>query len=211
MKLILAGATGLVGRHLLAFALGEPRVSQVVAPTRRALPAHPRLLAPVVDFDRLPEDADWWGADAAICALGTTMRDAGSRTAFHRVDHDSPLALARLAHAHGTPAFVLNSAKGADPGSRIFYSRVKGELEQDLRAVGFASLTLVRPGLIGGARDVPRRGEHLAAVALRALQPALPRRWRINPAGSIARAMLEAAMQAPAGVHCIESDRLVAT
>ena len=205
MKLILAGATGLVGRHVLAFALADPRVEAVIAPTRRALPGHPKLFAPIVDFDRLPEDADWWRADAVACALGTTIKVAGSQDAFRRVDFDYPLAFARLAHRHGAQAYVLNSAKGADAASRIFYSRTKGELEQALRQVGFDSLTFVRPGLIGGERDTPRSGEHIASVVLGALHPLLPRGWRINPADRIARCLLEAAIAAKPGVHAVES------
>jgi len=208
MKLILAGATGLVGRHVLALALDDARIGTVVAPTRRALPAHPKLLAPVVDFDRLPEDAPWWRADAVVCALGTTMKAAGSREAFCRIDYDYPLAIARLAHRHGTPAYALNSAKGADPASRIFYSRVKGELEQALQAIGFRSLTFVRPGLIGGERAERRGGEHFASVVLGSLEPLLPRGWRINPAPNIARHLLEAAIAAQEGVHAVESAAL---
>lgn len=208
MRLILAGATGLVGRHVLALALDDARIGRVVAPTRRALPAHPRLEAPVVDFDALPPDAPWWQADAVICALGTTMKQAGTREAFARVDHDYPLAIARLARRHGTPVYVLNSAMGADPESRVFYSRVKGRLEADLRPLGFRSLTFVRPGLIGGAREERRAAEHLAGLALGALHPVLPRRWRINPAQTIARCMLDAAMGARDGVHVFGSDAL---
>lgn len=208
MRLILAGATGLVGRHVLALALAEPRVDQVIAPTRRALPAHPKLLAPVVDFDRLPGDADWWRADAFVCALGTTMKTAGSRDAFRRVDHDYPLTMAQHAHRHGTPACALNSAMGADADARVFYNRVKGELECGLRAVGFRSLTLVRPGLIGGDRDEHRTGEHIAGLVLRALHPVLPPRWRINPAPHIAQALLDAALDAPDGVHVVDSAAL---
>ncbi|WP_394000083.1 NAD(P)H-binding protein [Luteimonas sp. WGS1318] len=208
MRLILAGATGLVGRHVLARALAEPRVHRVVAPTRRPLPAHPKLDAPVVDFDHPPEDADWWHADTVICALGTTMKTAGSRAAFRRVDHDYPLTFARLAQRHGTPTYVLNSAMGADARSRVFYNRVKGELEAELRALGFTSLTLVRPGLIGGDRDERRLGETLATHVLRTLHPLLPTKWRINPAERIADALLAAALDAPAGVHVIGSDAL---
>ena len=208
MKLILAGATGLVGRHVLAFALGDPRVEAVVAPTRRALSGHPRLLAPLVDFDRLPEDADWWRADAVVCALGTTIRTAGSQDAFRRVDFEYPLAIARLAHRHGTSAYALNSAKGADPASRIFYSRTKGELEQALLGVGFDSLTFVRPGLIGGEREEHRTGERIASVVLGALHPLLPRGWRINRADRIARSLLDAAIAARPGVHAIDSAEL---
>ena len=209
MRLILAGATGLVGRHVLARALADPRVTHVVAPTRRPLPAHPNLDAPLVDFDALPADAAWWRADAVICALGTTMKTAGSRDAFRRVDHDYPLAIADLARRHGTPVYVLNSAMGADAQSRVFYNRVKGELESALRTRGFASLRLVRPGLIGGDRDERRLGETLATHLLRTLHPLLPRKWRINPAERIADALLDAALDPPAGVHVVASDALV--
>ncbi|HEV2605360.1 MAG TPA: NAD(P)H-binding protein [Microvirga sp.] len=209
MRLLLVGATGLVGRHVLALALSDPRIDAVVAPVRRDLPARPKLLAPLVDFEQLPEAAEWWQADAVVCALGTTMRAAGSQEAFRRVDYSYPLSIARLAQQHGIPTFVLNSAIGADPSSRFFYNRVKGEVERDLAAVGFRSLTLVRPGLIGGTREEVRFGERAATLVFRALHPVLPRRLRINPADTIARAMLEAAIAAPQGQHLITSDKLV--
>ena len=208
MRLMIVGSTGLVGRHALEIALAHPAIAQVIAPTRRPAADHPKLLAPVVDFDALPADAPWWTVDAAVCALGTTIRTAGSQEAFRRVDHDYPLAVARLAQAHGASTFVLNSAMGADAGSRIFYSRVKGEVERDLTALGFASLTLVRPGLIGGEREEFRAGERVATVALRVLHPLLPRRWRINPAAHIAQCMVDAAVQARPGVHVVASDAL---
>ena len=208
MKLLLAGATGLVGRHVLELALADARVEAVVAPVRRPLLDHPKLLAPTVDFERLPEDAAWWRADAAICALGTTMRAAGSKDAFRRVDHGYALAVARLAKQHGTPAFVLNSAMGADPSSRFFYNRVKGELERDLATLGFRSLTVVRPGLIGGKRDETRPAEQVAALVLGVLNPILPRGLRINPANAIARAMLAAAIAARPGRHLVSSAEL---
>ena len=209
MKLILIGATGLVGRHVLALALADARVSAVVAPARKALPAHAKLEAPVVDFDRLPAQAPWWQADAVICTLGTTMKVAGTRQVFRRVDHDYPLAVARLALAAGPRTYVLNSAAGANEASRLFYNRVKGELERDLEALGFASLTHVRPGLIGGERDEARAGEGAALRVLRVLGPVLPARWRINPAPRIASALLEAALAAAPGLHVVTSERLL--
>ncbi|MGK5040515.1 NAD-dependent dehydratase [Janthinobacterium sp. GB1R12] len=208
MKLLLVGATGLVGREVLRLALSDARVSQVVAPVRKPLPAHPKLDAPLVDFDRLPPDAPWWQVDAVICTLGTTMKLAGTRQLFRRVDHDYPLAVARLALAAGTRTYALNSAAGANAGSRIFYNRVKGELERDLEALGFRSLTYVRPGLIGGERDEARAGEGAALRLLRVLGPVLPRRWRINPAPRIAAALLEAALAAAPGVHVVASEDL---
>lgn len=206
VTLLLVGATGLVGRHVLEKALADPRVGRVVAPCRRALAGHSRLSAPLVDFEQLPEDVDWWRADAVICTLGTTLRTAGSKDAFRRVDHDYPLAVARLARSHGTPTYVLNSAIGAKADSRIFYNRIKGELEHDLRAEGFTSLVFVRPGVIDGHRDEFRLGERTLVSALGAMAPLLPRRWRLNPAPSIARELLEAAIQPVPGVSVVTSD-----
>jgi len=208
MRLLLVGATGLVGSHVLRLALADARITQVTAPVRRALPQASRLLAPQVDYASLPPDAPWWQADAVVCTLGTTIRTAGSQAAFRRVDHDYPLAVARLARAAGTPVYVLNSAIGADAGSRFFYNRVKGELERDLQAEGFASLTFVRPGLIGGRREEFRAGERIMQGLLGALGPVLPARWRLNPAPGIAAALLEAAVQARPGVHVITADTL---
>ncbi|MET3214256.1 UNVERIFIED_ORG: uncharacterized protein YbjT (DUF2867 family) [Burkholderia territorii] len=209
MKLLLVGATGLVGRHVLDVALADARIDQVIVLARRPLTPHPKMRALEVDFDHLPDTADWWHADAVICTLGTTMRAAGSQAAFRRVDHDYPLAVARLAHRHGTPTYVLNSALGADAASRIFYNRVKGEVEQALAGVGFDSLTYVRPGLIGGSRDEFRFGERLLAFALSVAAPALPAKWRVNPAPRIARALLDAAIDARPGVQVVASERLV--
>src|SRR5690606_14230721 len=143
---------------------------------------------PQIDFDDLPADAIWWQTDAVVCTLGTTMRAAGSPAAFRRVDYDYPMAVARLARAHGTPTYVLNSAIGANPASRIFYNRVKGELERDLAEVGFDSLTHVRPGVIGGQREEFRLGERAMVQGLRLMGPLMPRRWRLNPAQCIAQA-----------------------
>lgn len=209
LKLLLVGATGLVGRHTLDLALADPRVASVVAPVRSALPAHPKLSSPRVDFDRLDQSASWWRADAVICTLGTTMRTAGSPAAFRRVDYDFPLAVARLARMCGTSTYVLNSAIGADPGSRFFYNRVKGELERDLANEAFTSLTLVRPGVIGGKRQEYRLGESMLVTALKLAGPLLPRRWRINPAHQIARALLAAAIEPQLGTQIVTADRLV--
>ena len=121
--LLLVGSTGLVGGEVLKLALASPEVAQVVAPTRRRLQPHAKLVAPIVDFERLPSQEPWWQADAVICTLGTTIKAAGSQEAFRQVDYSYPMAVARLARQHGTPTFVLNSAMGADPGSGIFYNR----------------------------------------------------------------------------------------
>lgn len=207
--ILLVGATGLVGSHVLQQALADPRVRSVVAPTRRELPAHPKVRSPRIDYEKFDEHADWWRADAVICTLGTTIRTAGSQAAFRHVDHDYPLQVARLAYAHGTRTYALNSSTGADAGSRVFYLRVKGELENDLRQIGFDSLTLVRPGAIGGDRQEHRPGERFMVGALSVLGPVLPARWRLNPAENIAKGLLEAALAAKPGVGIVAAQQLV--
>ncbi|MGK2914157.1 MAG: hypothetical protein ACSLE5_06830 [Porticoccaceae bacterium] len=209
--LLLVGSTGLVGESLLQQALSHPGVDSVVAVTRRPLDhqaSHPKLQNPVVDFDNLPETAPWWTVDAVICTLGTTMVKAGSRQAFRKVDHDYPLAFAMLARHSGAATFVLNSALGANPKSLLFYSRTKGETEVDLAQLGFDSLTLVRPGLIGGARTEHRPAEALALKLSMLVEPLLPFRYRVVPAERIARALLAAALVASPGRRVIESERL---
>lgn len=206
--LLIAGATGLVGRIVLARALADPRVCHVIAPTRSALPPHPRLINPIVDYETLSPDADWWACDAVICALGTTRAKAGSDEAFRRVDHDYPLAIATVARTHGAQAFALISAIGANPGSRLLYNRTKGEVEASIAALDYPSYTIVRPGLIGGDRAEFRLAERVSEAILRVLGPALPRGWRISPAENIASALIEAAVAGVPGLHVIGADRL---
>jgi uncharacterized protein YbjT (DUF2867 family) len=206
---MLVGATGLVGQSVLQQALASERVIRVVAPTRRALPAHPKLLNPVQDFEHLPDDAAWWSVDAVICTLGTTIKVAGSQAAFYRVDHDLPLRVAQLALQHGARAYALNSALGADPTSRVFYSRTKGELERDLQTLGYPLLTLVRPGLIGGDRLESRPAEQFGVRIAQALRPLIPPRYRVVAAERIAHHLLEAALAEQPGVRVLLSEQLI--
>jgi uncharacterized protein YbjT (DUF2867 family) len=206
---LLVGATGLVGRSVLQLAQSDARVAWVIAPTRRALPVHPKLFNPLVNFDHLPEDADWWAVDAVICTLGTTIKVAGSQAAFYWVDHDLPLKVGELALRHGARAYALNSALGADTASRVFYSRTKGELERDLGALGFASLTFVRPGLIGGERLAARPAEQAAVRVSQWLRPVLPPRYRVVPAERIAHHLLASALAGAPGTHVLMSEQLL--
>jgi uncharacterized protein YbjT (DUF2867 family) len=207
-KLLIAGATGLVGGHVLAQALADQRVTQVVAPTRRPLAEHPKLHNPVLDFVRMPADAEWWRVDGMICALGTTRAAAGSADAFRVVDFDYPLAMARHARAGGATRLALTSSMGADPRSRFLYPRTKGELEVAIGQLGWESLTIVRPGLLGGERAELRRGERFAAAVLDALAPALPRRLRISPAERVARVLLEGVIAGAAGTQLVDAGQL---
>ncbi len=207
MNLLLLGATGLVGGRILALALADPRVARVAAPTRRALPPHDKLENPTAaDLERLVEEPALWPADAVACALGATLKKAGGREPFRRVDYDLPMAFARAARRRGTGTFALVSALGASPRAPFFYARTKGELERDLTALGFPSLFLARPNFIAGARPEPRPFERWALGLLRGLAPLLPRGMRASPAESIARAVLAAAVTPTAGVRIMGSE-----
>ncbi len=206
--ILIAGGTGLVGRITLTKALDDARVTQVVAPTRKALPSHPKLVNPLVDYEALPPEADWWTCDAVICALGTTRAKAGSAEAFHRIDHDYPLMVARHSRAQGAQALALVSAIGADAGSRLIYNRTKGEVEASIGALAYRSYTIVRPGLIGGQRDEFRPMERVSDAVLGVLGTVLPRQWRISPAENIAAALTEAALAAKPGRHVVSAAAL---
>jgi uncharacterized protein YbjT (DUF2867 family) len=205
-RLMLVGASGLVGQSVLRQALAHPQVQQLVAPTRCLLPPHAKLHNPVVDFDALAVDADWWAVDAVICTLGTTKKKSGSQAEFRRVDHDHPLRVAQIALQHGASAYALNSALGADATSRVFYSRTKGELERDLQTLGYPSLTFVRPGLIGGDRQEVRPSERLGVVVLQWLRPLLPARYRVVLAERIAHQLLQAALAGEPGLRVVMSE-----
>jgi uncharacterized protein YbjT (DUF2867 family) len=208
-SILLLGATGLVGKEVLRRALADPRVSRIVAPTRRALAEqHPKLENPIVDFDALPAEASWWGCDGAICTLGTTMRRAGSREAFFKVDHDYVVNGARLARQHGVGSFAVVTAVGANPRSSFFYPRVKGEVEQALQGLSFPSLTIVRPSFIGGERQERRPTERAFLTVLQAINPILPQGWRLNPAPTIAQVLIAATLEARPGRRVVASAEL---
>ncbi len=208
-RALLAGASGLVGGFCLRRLLAHPGYDSVTVWTRRPLPiAHRKLRVELVDFDSLPVVSG--PCDEAFCCLGTTIRVAGSREAFRRVDHDYPLAMANHAKSAGANAFLMISALGADPGSRVFYSRVKGETERDVTAAGIARTLFLRPSILLGPRRENRPGEKLGILFSRLVAPLLAGPWRkYRPvhADIVAAAMVYAANHdLPSGP--IESDRI---
>ncbi|MGH7630619.1 MAG: NAD(P)H-binding protein [Gemmatimonadales bacterium] len=204
--MLLAGATGLVGCECLRLLAADPAVGEVRALVRRPLETvpGPRVRALVGSFDRLAEHPDWFRTDAIICALGTTMRDAGSRAAFRRVDFEYPLAIARLGLAQDAPHFLLVSAVGARAESPVFYNRVKGEIEDAIRELGYPRVTIVRPSLLLGDRREPRWGETLA----KPFGFLMPARWAPVHARQVAAALVAAALEDGAGVRVIENAEL---
>ncbi len=210
MKILILGATGLVGAEALQQALADTRVTQVIAPTRRSLPAHPKLVNPVApQLDALLPDAASWTVDSVICTVGTTPAKAGSKQAFRHVDYELPIAFATLAHEQGAESFALVSSPGASLSIPLYYCRVKGEAERDLGNIGFRSLTIVRPGMIGGDRAEFRLAERIVLPIAAALQPLLPAGLRINPASKIASILIEAVVVPRPGRHMLTSRDVV--
>jgi uncharacterized protein YbjT (DUF2867 family) len=205
-SVLVLGATGLVGREILRQLLADPTVGRVVALTRRPIdgPRAPTLRNEVVDFDKLADHADVFAVDQIFCALGTTIKQAGSQDAFRHVDHDIPLAAATLGVRQGVKDFLLVSALGASAHSRIFYNRVKGELEDALRTLGFRSLTIARPSLLVGERDKPRLGEQ---IGMR-LGWLVPGKYKPVRAARVAAALVDAARRVEPGMRIIESSEL---
>jgi uncharacterized protein YbjT (DUF2867 family) len=206
-SVLLAGATGLVGGECLAALLAESSFDPVTILVRRPLASPPpseRLVVRLVDFENLDREASAFAVHHVFCCLGTTMRNAGSRDAFRRVDYDYALHTAQLGLAGGAKHFLLVSALGADPSSRIFYNRVKGELEQAVGRLGYTSVTLVRPSLLLGERHERRLGEDFAK-RFSALAPAP---WRPVPAKQVAAALVRAAREDAPGVRVITNREL---
>jgi uncharacterized protein YbjT (DUF2867 family) len=201
---ILAGATGLVGGECLRQLLVSPRYQRVIVVTRRELPAaapHDKLRQVVVEFDRLGDVRARLRGDHVFCALGTTIRKAGSQARFREVDYEYPLRLAQLTLKGGARHFSIVSALGASRSSPFFYSRVKGEMEQGLRQMDWPSLAILRPSVIAGeraeSRPLERISERLLGFA--------PATWRPVAARNIAAAMIATALREPPGVTVIES------
>lgn len=201
--ILLAGASGLTGEHLLDRLLNEPTVSRVLAPSRKPLAEHPHLENPVGEPAQvLPQLSGQ--VDIAFCCLGTTIKKAGSEAAFRTVDLDMVVAFAKRARELGARHLIVISAIGADPKSSVFYNRVKGEMEQAVRAQDWPQLTLVRPSLLLGDRLEPRLTEQLAGP----LSRLIPGKYHGIEVCDLARAMWRLALEEQNGVRVVESDEL---
>ncbi|EPO1791720.1 NAD-dependent epimerase/dehydratase family protein [Cronobacter turicensis] len=190
-RVLITGASGLVGGHLLRMLVDEPRVSSIIAPTRRPLrvpmhkvenPCDPQLSDVLTQLSA--------PLDIVFCCLGTTRREAGSKEAFILADYtlvvDTSLAGLRLGAKH----MLVVSALGANPNSPFFYNRVKGEMETALKAQGWPRLTLARPSLLIGDREKRRARESFMAPLFRLL----PGKWKAIEAQTVAQALINAAL-----------------
>jgi len=216
-RVLLLGATGLVGQQALRQLLADPDVGEVRALVRRDLtvaqllgidgPAQVgihKLSVCVASFDRLEAHADWFNVDWVFCALGTTIKHAGSQAAFRKVDFDYPMQIAQLAKAHGARRFMLVSALGANAKSRVFYSRVKGELEEAIRAIGFEHVSVARPSLLAGERGEFRLSER---VGLK-LEFLMPERYKPVKAWRVAARLIDSAKTPRANWQTLDNTAL---
>jgi uncharacterized protein YbjT (DUF2867 family) len=209
---LLAGATGLVGSHVLELLLTDGRWSRVVTVGRRTTSRkHEKLEQRVVDLGELETGSDLPHVDDVFCCLGTTIKQAGSQPAFRLVDHDFVVGLARAGLRARATQFLLVSAIGADPESRVFYSRVKGETEAAIRKLSYQAIQIFRPSLLLGERPEFRLGERIAMLGA----PVMPvllfgrlRRYRPIQAATVARAMVTIAHEAPRGPNVFEYDAM---
>jgi len=197
---------------VLRVLLGDKAYERVTTFGRRELPLTNRKLAQrVIDFERLAEVSDFPRVHDVFCCLGTTRRQAGSPAAFRQVDFTYVLELARVAARHRASQFLLVSAVGADPHARVFYSRVKGEVEEAVKRVSFDAIYIFRPSLITGRRAAGRPAEAIATflsplVSWAFLGPL--RAFRPVRAQTVARAMVQAASSGARGVQVYQSDAI---
>ncbi len=208
---LIAGATGLIGNDLFNGLVEEDYYQTVYLLTRRPVSkASERIKELVVDFDNFDERAIP-EVDDVYCCLGTTMKKAGSKNAFRKVDYHYPLKIAQLTQQKGAHQFLLVSALGADKKSRFFYNQVKGEVEEAIAAVGFKTLHIFRPSLLLGPREETRVGERIGKIIMRGISPFMAgkfRKYRPIQSKTVADAMRKIAKKDLSGPYIFESDKI---
>lgn len=207
LSALLLGATGLVGSHALELLIRDDRFSRIVVPTRRPLPANARsskVESRIVDFEHPESLGDLTGIQAGLCALGTTIKKAGSKENFRKVDYGYCMESARRLRSAGASKFAVVTSMGTSPNSPLFYSRVKGELESDLQSLSFDYLGLFRPSFLDGERQEHRPGE---AFAMK-FGWLMPKKYKPIHARVVASAMIDALAEDRSGRKIVESDQL---
>lgn len=211
---IVFGATGAIGQRLLPLLMASSAWAKIIVVTRRPLDIASEKVAEVIcDATTIDEYAHELNGDTVFCCLGTTQKIAGSKARFREVDHDYILKCAEITHAQGARHFLVVSSMGADARSLNFYSRVKGETERDLKAVGFDRLDILRPSLLTGGRSESRPMEELGGIMMTLMSPMMigpSRPYRPIKIAQVARAMSEIALTDDVGTKVYLSDELAA-
>jgi uncharacterized protein YbjT (DUF2867 family) len=209
---ILLGATGLVGGCVLQFLLENEAYTKVVALTRRPLSIqHQKLENVVLDFEQLLDYQSVIKGDDLFLCLGTTIKKAGSQAAFKRIDVDYQMQVATVAKQNGVSQVLLCSAVDADVNSKIFYNRMKGDLEDSLKGMGFKSVHIFRPSILLGERNENRLGEKIGQAVGRFLLKITPNLWgKYEPVRgeTVGKAMVRAALLDKKGIHVYASDKI---
>ena len=198
---LMIGATGLVGSQVLLQLLGDDRFAKVIAFGRKKSgKSHAKLEQHVIDFDAPNSWSTLVKGDVAFSALGTTLSQAGSKEAQKKVDYDYQFEFAKAAASNKVSAFVLCSSSGANPKSSMFYSRIKGELDRDVQALGFERVRIMRPSLLGGERKNARTGEKIGSAVLGAFNAiGIAKKYREIHGDIVAKAMINSAFDAKSG------------
>lgn len=209
MKALIIGATGATGKDLVHSLLTDPAYTAVVVFVRRpGGVTHPGLTEVLTDFDKLEDVSSFITGDVLFSCLGTTLKVAGSKENQWHIDYEIPVKFAEIAKANGVPGVVLLSAYGASPASNVFYSRVKGKLEEQLKKLAFGSCIIFRPGLLL-RQNTDRAGERISAFLLKCLNSiGLIRRFRPLPTAILAEKMAKAPKVYSSGIHIIQLEKI---
>jgi len=208
---LLVGASGLVGREVLHRLLVAPAYEKIILLNRREIPeisGHPKVAQFTIDFNQLTRFRARLQGDEIICTLGTTIKKAGTQVNFRQVDFEYPWQIAQMARENGVPHFLIVTASGANPKSKIFYNRVKGEIEMAIRDLNFPRTTVFRPSLLLGTRPEKRPGEEIAQKLNPILSFLLPQKYKPVRAEVVAQAILTVARQSEPGFRIYESDAI---
>ena len=208
---LIAGATGLVGNELLQQLIHGRQYHTISVLSRHEIETNSkRVETIIVDYDQLA-DKDLPKADDVFCCLGTTMKKAGSKDAFRRVDHDYPLRVAEITRRKGAQQYLLVSAMGADPNAYFFYSQVKGEVEAAIAQLGFPAFCVFRPSTLLGERPETRVGEQVTQALMQGAAPLMVgdfKKYRPIHAEAVAQAMVHVARKELEGTYVFESDKI---
>jgi uncharacterized protein YbjT (DUF2867 family) len=208
--IILIGSTGLIGNTFLDFIKNDDSF-EIIALTRREIPSikdSHHIKQEIINFDHLEKHKQLITGQALICALGTTIKKAGSQENFRHVDYQLPLEIAKYASENGCQNFILISSMGADPSSKIFYNRVKGELERDIQKLSFISIHIIRPSLLLGDRQEFRLGEEIGKIFLKAFRFLIPAKYRPVHAMTIASKIYALLRNPTPGIHIYEGKQI---
>lgn len=206
---LIAGSTGLIGKHLLQLLLESDQYNLVKAITRKPLDfQHPKLENIVVDFDKMTEQYSHFKTDDVFCCLGTTMKQAGSKNAFRKVDYDYPVEIAKVCKSQGAKQYLLVSALGANKDSSIYYNQVKGEVEEAINAIAYDRYHIFRPSLLLGDRVEKRSGEDAAKIVYKIFGFLIPAKYKGIEGAKVAKSMLQFASAIESGKFIHESNEI---